>query len=32
MMAPNVIDLFRRTGADVPFGNPLPSHDTEMEG
>ena len=31
-MAPNVINLFRRTGADVPFGNPLPSHDTEMEG
>jgi tocopherol cyclase len=23
---------FRRTGADVPFGDPLPSHSTEMEG
>ena len=32
VMASNVINLFRRTGADVPFGNPLPSHDTEMEG
>jgi hypothetical protein len=25
-------DLYRRTGADVPFGNPLPDHGTEMEG
>ena len=24
--------LYRRTGADVPFGDPLPSHGTEMEG
>jgi hypothetical protein len=31
-MAPNLINLYRRTGADVPFGNPLASHDTEMEG
>ncbi len=23
---------YRRTGADVPFGDPLPSHGTEMEG
>jgi len=28
----NPIALYRRTGADVPFGNPLPSHSTEMEG
>lgn len=26
------INLFRRTGADLPFGDPLPSHGTEMEG
>jgi tocopherol cyclase len=35
MLAPmslNPIDLYRRTGADLPFGNPLPSHHTEMEG
>ena len=31
-MAPNLIHRYRRTGADVPYGNPLPSHDTEMEG
>lgn len=24
--------MYRRTGADVPFGDPLPSHGTEMEG
>lgn len=23
---------YRRTGADVPFGDPVPSHGTEMEG
>ena len=28
----NPISLYRRTGADVPFGNPLASHGTEMEG
>lgn len=28
----SVIDAFRRTGADVPFGDPVPSHGTEMEG
>ena len=26
------MNLYRRTGADVPFGDPLPSHGTEMEG
>jgi len=31
-MASNLIHMFRRSGADVPFGNPLPSHETEMEG
>lgn len=31
-MAPDLINLYRRTGADLPFGNPLPSHGTEMEG
>lgn len=31
-MMPRLVDLYRRTGADVPFGNPLPSHGTEMEG
>ena len=31
-MLTRLIDLYRRTGADVPFGNPLPSHGTEMEG
>ncbi len=31
-MALNPVDLYRRTGADLPFGNPLPSHHTEMEG
>ncbi|WP_372452951.1 tocopherol cyclase family protein [Mycolicibacterium xanthum] len=24
--------VYRRTGADVPFGDPVPSHGTEMEG
>ena len=27
-----LIDGYRRTGADVPFGDPVPSHGTEMEG
>jgi tocopherol cyclase len=27
-----LVDRYRRTGADIPFGNPLPSHGTEMEG
>lgn len=27
-----VADLYRRTGADVPFGDPVPSHGAEMEG
>ena len=31
-MRERLVDLYRRTGADVPFGNPLPSHGTEMEG
>lgn len=31
-MLDKVVSLYRRTGADVPFGNPLPSHGTEMEG
>ncbi len=26
------VSMFRRTGADVPFGDPVPSHGTEMEG
>ena len=26
------VDVYRRTGADVPFGDPLPSHGCEMEG
>lgn len=31
-MLNRLTDLYRRTGADVPYGNPLPSHGTEMEG
>lgn len=27
-----LVRAYRRTGADVPFGNPLPSHGCEMEG
>src|SRR3954470_7476587 len=27
-----VARAYRRTGADVPFGNPLPSHGCAMEG
>ncbi|MGE2834816.1 tocopherol cyclase family protein [Mycobacterium sp. SMC-4] len=27
-----LVSVYRRTGADVPFGDPLPTHGTEMEG
>lgn len=27
-----LVGAYRRTGADVPFGDPLPSHGSEMEG
>src|SRR5271165_1320391 len=27
-----LINAYRRTGADVPFGDPVPSHGCEMEG
>src|SRR5665647_2753788 len=27
-----LVSVYRRTGADVPFGDPLPSHGSEMEG
>ncbi|BBY01516.1 tocopherol cyclase family protein [Mycobacterium seoulense] len=27
-----LVHAYRRTGADVPFGDPVPSHATEMEG
>jgi len=27
-----LVSVYRRTGADVPFGDPLPSHGAEMEG
>lgn len=30
--ARELVALYRRTGADVPLGDPLPSHGTEMEG
>lgn len=30
--AEQLVSIYRRTGADVPFGDPLPSHGTEMEG
>lgn len=30
--AKQLVDVYRRTGADVPFGDPLPSHGCEMEG
>jgi tocopherol cyclase len=30
--AQQLVSIYRRTGADVPFGDPLPSHGTEMEG
>ncbi len=28
----SAVSLYRRTGGDLPFGDPLPSHGTEMEG
>ena len=28
----SLVDLYRRTGADLPFGDPLTSHGCEMEG
>jgi tocopherol cyclase len=31
-LASSLVSIYRRTGADVPFGDPLPSHGTEMEG
>lgn len=31
-MIDRLVNYYRRTGADIPFGNPLPSHATEMEG
>lgn len=31
-LVPGLVSLYRRTGADVPFGDPVPSHGTEMEG
>ncbi|MGI9124653.1 MAG: tocopherol cyclase family protein, partial [Mycobacterium sp.] len=31
-MLERLVEAYRRTGADVPYGNPLPSHGTEMEG
>jgi tocopherol cyclase len=31
-VAKPLIDVYRRTGADVPFGDPVPSHGCEMEG
>jgi len=30
--AGRLVAAYRRTGADVPFGDPLPSHGSEMEG
>jgi tocopherol cyclase len=30
--ATRLVDAYRHTGADVPFGDPLPSHGCEMEG
>ena len=30
--AKRLVDAYRRTGADVPFGDPMPSHGCEMEG
>lgn len=27
-----LVSIYRRSGADVPYGDPLPSHGTEMEG
>jgi tocopherol cyclase len=31
-VAKPLVDAYRRTGADVPFGDPVPSHGCEMEG
>ena len=31
-VAKRLVHAYRRTGADVPFGDPLPSHGCEMEG
>ena len=31
-VAKPLVDTYRRTGADVPFGDPVPSHGCEMEG
>ena len=31
-LASAFVSIYRRSGADVPFGDPLPSHGTEMEG
>jgi tocopherol cyclase len=31
-VAKPLLDVYRRTGADVPFGDPVPSHGCEMEG
>ena len=31
-VAKRLVDAYRRTGADVPFGDPVPSHGCEMEG
>jgi len=30
--ASRLVAAYRRTGADLPFGDPLPSHGSEMEG
>src|SRR5215211_6019175 len=30
--ADQLVASYRQTGADVPFGDPLPSHGREMEG
>ncbi len=29
---PGLLARYRRTGADVPFGNPLAAHGVAMEG
>ncbi|KZS57488.1 hypothetical protein A4G26_15785 [Mycobacterium kansasii] len=31
-IAKRLVDAYRSTGADLPFGDPLPSHGCEMEG
>ena len=30
--ASRLVAAYRRTGADLPFGDPLPSHGSDMEG